>query len=262
MKKYLMTGIAAIAMCAAFTSCSHDVDPVSQEDLNKMAAEKVVNNYNQAFIATFGQPAANQDWGFGTSVTRTAKTESNLWYEDKPTGYGLQKPADLFPEEIEYVMDWFSQVRQGHGEVLDVNNYFVQQVAYGNKYDQGVKYPVSGQVFETIRNGQAVYRTENYEVQSKEHMDWIAANMTANVESEQDCDHVNNFNTGSGSLMYMEDSETKYGFAFKDSWGTVDKLVSTNYYMVHLVADYKGKHIDGWYVGFDYQTSKVEYTAD
>ena len=159
MKKYLMTGIAAIAMCAAFTSCSHDVDPVSQEDLNKMAAEKVVNNYNQAFIATFGQPAANQDLGFGTSVTRTAKTESNLWYEDKPTGYGLQKPADLFPEEIEYVMDWFSQVRQGHGEVLDVNNYFVQKVAYGNKYDQGVKYPVSGQVFETIRDGNPVYRT-------------------------------------------------------------------------------------------------------
>ena len=29
MKKYLMTGIAAVAMCAAFTSCSHDVDPVS-----------------------------------------------------------------------------------------------------------------------------------------------------------------------------------------------------------------------------------------
>ena len=258
MKKYLMTGIAAVAMCAAFTSCSHDVDPVSQEDLNKMAAEKVVNNYNQAFIATFGQPAANQDWGFGTSVTRTANTNNNLWFEDKPTGYGLQKPADLFPEEIEYVMNWFSEVKQGHGEALDINNYFVQQVAYGNKDNQGVSHTISGQVFETFRDGQAVYRTENYTENSKSHMDWIAANLTANVQSEADCDHVNNFNTGSGSLMYMENSETKYGFAFKDSWGTENNLVSTNYYMVHLVADYKGKHIDGWYVGFDYQTSKVE----
>lgn len=260
-----MTGVAAIAICAAFTSCSKSdelYDPEVAQGISKeQAIASVYNSYNDAFIKTFGQPAADQDWGFGTG-TRTARTESNLWYEDKPQGYGLTKPDDLFDEEIEYVMDWFSQEREGHGEVLDVKNYFVQQVAYGNKYDQGVKYPVSGQVFETIRNGEPVYRTENYEVQSKEHMDWIASNLKANVQSEADCDHVNNFNTGSGSLMYMENSETKYGFAFKDSWGTEDKLVSKNYYMVHLVADYKGKHIDGWYVGFDYQTSKAEMGAN
>ena len=264
MKKYLLAAVMAVAVTGAFVSCSDDV-------VSGSLIEQKAKAFENAYIEAYGTPAPNHTWGFKTNniaeaeargVTRTAKTESNLWYVDKPTGYGLQQPDPLFDEEIEYVMDWFSQVRQGHGEVLDVNNYFVQQVAYGNKYDQGVKYPVSGQVFETIRDGNPVYRTENYEVQSKEHMDWIAANMTANVQSEQDCDHVNNFNTGSGSLMYMQDSETKYGFAFKDSWGTVNNLVSTNYYMVHLVADYKGKHIDGWYVGFDYQTSKVEYNAD
>jgi hypothetical protein len=264
MKKYLMTGLAAIAICAAFTSCSKNDELYNPEQITKNEAAQIQENYNQAFIATFGQPAANHDWGFGASAkTRVANTNSNEWFKPiDQQGYGLQKPDDLFPEEIEYVMNYFSSVKQGHGETLDLKNYFVQQVAYGNKDNQGVRRSASGQVFETIRDGQAVYRTENYEVQSKEHMDWIAANLKADVQSESDCDHVNNFNTASGSLMYMQNSETQYGFAFKDSWGTVDNLVSTNYYMVHLIADYKGKHIDGWYVGFDYQTSKEEMGAN
>lgn len=256
-----MTGVAALAICVAFTSCSKGGDELYNPDaVSGMNKEKITETYNARFLAYVGGSIApNQDWGFGTAGTRTAKTESNLWYEDKPQGYGLQKPADLFPEEIEYVMNYFSSVKQGHGETLDLKNYFVQQVAYGDKDDSGVTYPVSGQVYEdAFENGNPKYRTENYTVESKEHMDWIAANLKADVQSENDCDHVNNFNTGSGSLMYMQNSETQYGFAFKDSWGTVGNLVSTNYYMVHLVADYKGKHIDGWYVGFDYQTSKAE----
>lgn len=260
MKKYLMTGLAAIAICAAFTSCSKNDELYNPEQITKNEAAQIQENYNQAFIATFGQPAANHDWGFGASAkTRVANTNSNEWFKPiDQQGYGLQKPADLSAEEIEYVMNWFSQERQGHGETLDLKNYFVQQVAYGDKNDQGVRHSISGQVWEKYENGQHVYRTETYSENSKSHMDWIAANLKANVQSESDCDHINNFNTGSGSLMYMQNSETQYGFAFKDSWGTSDNLVSTNYYMVHLVADYKGKHIDGWYVGFDYQTRKTK----
>jgi len=72
MKKYLMTGIAAVAMGAAMTSCSHDFEPMSQEEINQIEAQKIVQTYEQAFIKTFGQPAASQDWGFGaTSALRT-----------------------------------------------------------------------------------------------------------------------------------------------------------------------------------------------
>ena len=76
-----MTGIAALAMCFGFTSCSHDIEPASQEDLDNLEAQKIVNDYNQAFIKTFGQPAANQDWGFGSASTRTALTNNNQWFE-------------------------------------------------------------------------------------------------------------------------------------------------------------------------------------
>ena len=65
-----MTGIAAIAMCAAFTSCSHDFDfeQTTQE-------EAIQSKYEAAFIKAFGQPSPEQDWGFGTTtrgITRGA----------------------------------------------------------------------------------------------------------------------------------------------------------------------------------------------
>ena len=61
MKKYLMIGFAAIA----FASCSnHDIETMSQEQIIKA-------QYEANFVAQFGQPASNQDWGFG-ATTRAA----------------------------------------------------------------------------------------------------------------------------------------------------------------------------------------------
>ena len=53
MKKYLMTGIAALAMCAGFTSCSHDLEAPSQEEINEVNAQKVTNSYNQGIHCNF-----------------------------------------------------------------------------------------------------------------------------------------------------------------------------------------------------------------
>ena len=65
-----MTGIAALAICAAFTSCSKDIEPISQNDLDQFEIQKIKANYEQVFIKTFGQPAANHDWGFSNTATR------------------------------------------------------------------------------------------------------------------------------------------------------------------------------------------------
>ena len=65
-----MSGIAALAICAAFTSCSKDIEPISQNDLDQFEIQKIKANYEQVFIKTFGQPAANQDWGFSNKATR------------------------------------------------------------------------------------------------------------------------------------------------------------------------------------------------
>ena len=55
MKKYLMSGIAAIAVCAAFTSCSknNDVYQGPQPEAPKTEVQK----YEEAFTKAFGQLA-------------------------------------------------------------------------------------------------------------------------------------------------------------------------------------------------------------
>ena len=63
-----MTGVAAIAICAAFTSCSKSEELYDAGQITKNEAAQIEENYNKAFIATFGQPAANQDWGFGSGA--------------------------------------------------------------------------------------------------------------------------------------------------------------------------------------------------
>ena len=62
MKKYLMTGIAALAMCGMFTSCSHDMSLYSGSQ-----SEQVLQKYEDTFVETFGEPAPTQTWGFGST---------------------------------------------------------------------------------------------------------------------------------------------------------------------------------------------------
>jgi hypothetical protein len=65
MKNYLMTGVAAVAMCAAFTSCSKTEDLYDPGAVREMEIANVYEQYNRAFIKTFGQVNPNVDWGFG-----------------------------------------------------------------------------------------------------------------------------------------------------------------------------------------------------
>ena len=63
MKKYLMTGIAALAMGGLFTSCGPDMSVYNGD-----GTKAVVDKYEQAFVSAYGEPAANQTWGFGSTT--------------------------------------------------------------------------------------------------------------------------------------------------------------------------------------------------
>lgn len=65
MKKYLISGMAAIVFCGAFTSCSHDLD--NGGDSTKSTVEET---YEKAFITHFGEPDSTQTWGFGASSAK------------------------------------------------------------------------------------------------------------------------------------------------------------------------------------------------
>ena len=100
MKKYLMTGIAALTMCAGFTSCSHDLSLPTQQDINELVAQKVTDNYNRAFIDKFGQPAENQDWGFGSvsnarAITRAIQPSFNFPSDADASKFLADVPADV-----------------------------------------------------------------------------------------------------------------------------------------------------------------------
>ena len=90
MKKYLMFGLAALA----FASCNKaEFEPYTPEQI-------VEAKYNQAFIQTFGQPAANHTWGFGT--TRAAvNVNGNMW-EETP---------EVSPTEKKKVFDYVNMTR-------------------------------------------------------------------------------------------------------------------------------------------------------
>ena len=64
-----MKGFAAIVFCGAIASCSHDMDSGSDA-----VQSKVQETYEKAFVTRFGEPAATQTWGFGS--TTAAKTRA------------------------------------------------------------------------------------------------------------------------------------------------------------------------------------------
>lgn len=66
MKKYLMTLAAIALVSSAFVSCTKEDGVVYNP------TDKKINEYNAAFIARYGKPAADQDWGFGRTrgITR------------------------------------------------------------------------------------------------------------------------------------------------------------------------------------------------
>ena len=245
MRKQLMTGVAAAAICLGLASCSrYDFTPISE-------GEQAYVNYENAFIEKFGEPAPDQTWGFGSAdannggvaqgaATRTANTNSTQWANT----YNV--PAEITDAERKYVMDWFATHTKAEGEPLDVKNYFIQHVGYSD--DQ---YTVNNNVYEKFENNQEIFRTETSTVNSKNQMDFIYANLNADGSER---DHVNNFNAGSGNIILMENSETKYGFGFHDSWGSIDNYVTQNYFMAEIDVPGVGK---GWYVGLDYQTKKT-----
>lgn len=124
MKKSLMSGMAAIALCAVYTSCSNH--EFFDADRNQ-AAESVTAAYKQAFINTIGKPAANQDWGFGTTRANTRASinvnGNEEKYENAPT-LGETEENDV----VAYVRALTTYPNEAPTGLV---NYFVTQVHCG-----------------------------------------------------------------------------------------------------------------------------------
>ena len=94
-----MTGIAAIAISAAFTSCSKDSD-VYNSNYQK---EKTQLTYNEAFLNYVGGTISpNQDWGFGTNAKASTRAAEKFGWEVSE-GYDATFTKEYF-DAIQAVM--------------------------------------------------------------------------------------------------------------------------------------------------------------
>jgi len=191
MKKYLMTGVAAVAMCAAFTSCSKNEDLYDPGAVEEMEIASVYEQYNQAFIKTFGQVNPNQDWGFGSNFgkvgTRGVFANGNEWAANDRDDCKYKVPPVLTEAQKNIVRIYFQSVKNPDYQDPQWTDYFIQQVYKGGDS------PMSG----TNPAYNEPYSAEKYKaadggtyIVGSDHMDHLAAINGDFV------DHNNNFNHG------------------------------------------------------------------
>ena len=181
MKKYLMAGIAAVAICTALTGCSHDAD-FEQTTPGQQVQEK----YNRAFLNYLGVESIDpdQDWGFGetSSLTRlgatsSANTNHNEWAAIDNV-YKLLVPPAITEQQALRVKAYFQTHRYLTYEDPGWTKFFVQQVYKGHTNTTG---SLSSEEY-TQANTNAVIGSD--------HMN----KLTVGYDEQ----HVNDFNNGTG----------------------------------------------------------------
>jgi len=136
MKKYLVTGLAAVAISGMFTSCTHENDSVGgSSDLG------VVETYEKAFISRFGTPSPDADWGFGPSTTKAgtratgefanhigAYPDANMW-----TSKGFLAPDPLTQSQKLRAQYYFqmNHIVNPNRPDYGTKDFFMQQVYTG-----------------------------------------------------------------------------------------------------------------------------------
>lgn len=246
-----MTGIAAIALCAAMTSCSkgdvYDEGAVRERE-EAQEQERITNNIEQAksnyataFENAFGPVGANVDWGFSSSNagTRYAAVNSNQWFDGVTEQFKhLVKPADVTAREEEVVSEWFKTNKNPTCDEILLTEFFVQQVYFGTK-----EYTAKD------------HNNAEHKVIGGQHMDYLYAGTVDNK------DHINNFNTsapkrtdtGLQNMQLMQESSTA-NFGYHESYNSQND----RYYLVKnrnwVIKAISVDGVIGYYVGFDYES--------
>jgi hypothetical protein len=196
-----MTGMAALAICAAFTSCSKDTDVYNSGVIENNDKQSIINNYSEAFKAYVGVDiASNQNWGFGSYAkanTRAANTEHNQWAAVDNI-YKLLVPPALTPGQIQRVKVYFQYNRYLTYEDPHLTDFFVQQVYEGSTAPGAL----SSEVY-TSGNGASV--------KAGDHMDKLTVGVNethVNDFNSADCGESTVLNNGTKQNDYVPDGTT------------------------------------------------------
>ena len=244
MKKYLMTGMAAVALCGMMTGCSNEMDNALTPE------ESITKIYEDAFIQRFGQPADDLDWGFhnveeaSQARSRGSYPNGNLWEEE-----GWNVPPELTSGQKERVYKYFqSHTPIGYSDP-GWSNFWIQQVYKGGT-DATNSYSKTKEEYQSANGGWVV---------GSNHMDHLAA------VGDGKFDHIYNFNNGNctdwGGRMLMTNSTTKsFGYYNSDgSLGHTDYTGLVSWTVIEAWGEANGVGSslnDGWnrsFMGFDFE---------
>ena len=166
MKKYLMTGVAALAFAATFTSCSKAGDLYDEGAVNQQKEQALIDSYEKAFEAAFGPVGSNVAWGFSSKAGsragageivkpdmttfpgHTTEREHQGNYRT-PDGYA-DIVAPVTTKEAAWVMDWFSKNPGLSEQGVDFHNFFVQNVGNNGHTKAGYFHSTEGGKPETV----------------------------------------------------------------------------------------------------------------
>jgi len=244
MKKYLMTGVAAVAMVAAMTSCSHD------ETLYQPSTPQ--EKFQAEFVAQFGEIAKDQNWGFtnvkpmNMTETRSHNVNRNEWGTGNGIGGSVAVPKNLNDptvnaNEQQLVYNYFNKKREGAVNQNNViwTDYFITEVWKGED------------VYKDGANG---------DVKGSDHMNHLQVlkgegSIDANGNLVGAWEHANDFNNGDHSSSW----NTIVGHTFMYNSGTYDfayhNTTDSKYHNEYIIIP--GAEIDPslagyYYVGFDF----------
>jgi hypothetical protein len=235
MKKYLMTGIAAVALCAAFTSCSKS-DLYDEGRIEQEKALSITQKYEAAFEKAFGKVGSNVDWGFSSkAATRAAQPNSNQWgtHDDNDKYLDWPKPADITDDERAAVLAVFNQKgKESYTDLLNLTDFFVQQVYCG---PNGVKMNQLA-CWDPEGHNQTIYGDPSHNYQE----------YTIFTHD----DEVNNFNGGKydnnalqGCMLMWNSSTSQWSFKTSQSGG--ERIY--DHWRMEYIPGY------GYYVGLDHE---------
>ena len=223
-----MTGVAALAFAATFTSCSK-TDLYDENKVEEKKVQSTRDQYESNFVKHFGNISSDQKWGFdSTPIPQIAGTRSHWANKNEYTNV-LNVPNRPTPEEINTVTEWFTNTESPATVNVNWSDFFVWQIS-------------------STQNG-------------KSHMDqlWCGA-------SKESMEHVNNFNAGNcedetwvGPAMFMYNSGTAE-FAYQESLNNVAHTIYDHFVCVpgSVIAPNDPVISKYYYVGFDYEAAGTD----
>ena len=237
MKKYLMMGIAALALA----SCSKDEVTYVNPDVQK---------YETAFINRFGQPNPNQTWGFSANASRALtraqiNVNGNLWESCPEVGS---------TEEDDVVAYVTGLNPKPNTNPIQLQNYYVTQIHCGTE------------AYSNADGGVGIVGSA--------HMDHLVIAMqndatVTNGALSGDWEHINNFNAGNctdwaagvdghGNTLVIEGGT--FDFAYN---GSEDSKYHNRWIAIdgaNVPKTGGGNYAGHYYVCFDFEATVDGYT--